>query len=59
MAKFLDAKVKLLGGSHAAAIIAIGADYNEAPAEAERVLTDFAAELADLSPSLLRATVSP
>ena len=55
LAKLLDLRGKLLGGTRPAAIIVIGADYDERPADAAAVLTDFAKRLGGLQPVLERA----
>ena len=48
LAKVLEAREKFLGGQDATAVIAIGTDYNETPADADRALRDFAANLFEL-----------
>ena len=47
-AKLLEARSRLFGGRDDAAIIAIGADYDENSADAIRILADFASHLGAL-----------
>jgi len=55
VAKLLETKVKLLGGEHASAVIAIGADYDRGSADAEKVLREFALALPGLRAALDQA----
>ncbi|HYM02645.1 MAG TPA: exosortase A [Stellaceae bacterium] len=52
VAKLLEAKVKILGGEQASAIVTIDTTYQDDAATAERALRDFAAGLRDLSATL-------
>jgi exosortase A len=54
-AKLLEAKAKLFGGSQAAAIIAIAADYRASPDDAEAALRSFARQSHPLAIALDRA----
>jgi exosortase A len=58
IAKLLEAKVKLLGGDPRAAIIAIGADYSDNEATADKALHEFASTLTWLGP-FLRGELAP
>ncbi len=54
LAKLLQAGAELLGGARAAAVIAVAADYVEAPVEAEKALRGFLERLCRLGPVLQR-----
>jgi exosortase A len=58
VAKLLEASAKLLGGEPRAAIIAVGADYADAPAEAEGILRRFVDGRQDWS-AYLRGASAP
>lgn len=53
--KLLEAQAKLLGGTKAAALIAIATDYDDKPNEALPVLRDFLASAPEIRPLLIRA----
>jgi len=55
LAKLLQVKVKLFGGSQPAAIIAVAADYGDIAADADSALRAFTARLDQLMPDLERA----
>lgn len=52
VAKIYEAAAKLLGRNQAAAAILVAADYDEVPADAERVLQNFLAGIGDLDKAL-------
>lgn len=54
-AKFLQAKVKLLGGERASALIVAAADYHNLAADADRSLAQFTAQLGGLKSALSAA----
>ncbi len=54
LAKALQVKAELLGGTRSAAVIVLAADYGERPAEAEASLTAFLATMQPLAPQLAR-----
>jgi exosortase A len=56
--KLHQAAAKLLGGTKAAALVAVAADYGENPAEAGPVLQDFLASMEPLRPLLARAAAN-
>jgi exosortase A len=51
-AKLYEARAKLMGGSGAAAVVAVAADYQDQPETAERTLTDFLRHLSSLKTAL-------
>ncbi len=56
LAKLLQAKAKLIGGSQASAVIVVAVDYDDTPAAAGQSLRNFAAGLTALAPALKGAT---
>lgn len=55
LAKLYEARAKLMGGSGAAAVIAVAADYQDQPEAAERTLADFLRHLGSLRAALNEA----
>lgn len=52
IAKLLQARARILGGREAAAVVAIAADYQDAPSEAAALLRDFLAHAAPIGLAL-------
>jgi exosortase A len=55
LAKLYEARAKLMGGSGAAAVVAVAADYQDQPEAAERTLADFLRHLGSLKAALNEA----
>ena len=55
VAKLLQAKSVLFGGTAAAAAIVVSTEYRDSPEEAEKVLSDYLGNLAPLGPLLGQA----
>jgi EpsI family protein len=55
VAKLYEARAKLMGGSGAAAVVAVAADYQDQPEAAERTLADFLRHLSPLKTALNEA----
>ena len=55
LAKLYEARAKLRGGSGAAAVVAVAADYQDQEAAAERILADFLRHLGPLKAALNEA----